>query len=1301
MMRKVDSEEYDATRRTSPADAVPAPRSRRSATTAAVPRPRQDSAGSALVPYVPRMASEWELEVGNRLWREIDATFCFVDISGFTALSERLARRGRVGAEVLTVVLNHVFSKMLDVAYEHGGTLLKFGGDALLLAFTRLDHPVEAARAAVKMRAALREARDVDASLGRINLRMSVGMHSGTFHLFRVGRSHQELLITGPGASTTTRMEQAASAGEIVVSADLAARLPASAVGAEKGEGRLLRWRSVPTASPGLITPRVVTDRAIEQSVPVALRDWLSDRAGGAQHRIASVGFVKYTGLDALMRDDGPQAAAEALQTVVGRVQDAADAESVTFLASDIDADGGKIILVTGVPATLDDDEGRLARTAHAIASASLPLPVRIGLNRGYVFAADVGSAFRRTFTVMGDTVNVAARLMAAAAPGEIYATPGVLEHSRTGFAVDALEPLTVKGKSEPLRAFRVGDPTGPKTSDTGNLPFRGRDAELTGLVEAARHAVDGDGSTAVLEGERGGGKSRLVAEMLDAFPDLSSVVFQGEPYATDTPYLALRNAMRELLSINSFDRREAGRQLVATLETLDADLVPFAPFLAPIVDAAVDETPESLAVGWEFVRQQVAEIFVRTLAAAHPGPLAIIAEDTHWYDETTGGLCARIAEETARRPWLLCLSRRPGDAGFDVSDAGLRLDLSPITDDAARNLVDEVTSAAPLRPHERDEMVSRAGGNPLFLEELLRLVQSGDSGALPESVESVAMRQIDALPATARHALRMASVLGRSFGLELMSELLAVEHIDIDDDLLLTLGAHLVSDGKHTLTFRHAVLREAAYESLPFRTRIELHALTADTLERTARSTEAVATELSFHVLAAQDWARTWRYARSAADQAKKAYAPAETATHLQRATDAARRLTDVSADDLGGVLRELGWTLEVLGEFAKADDIYRRAVSVAKADPLRLANLAERRAYVRSEYFGQPAAALRQVRIGQAAIAGLQTSEAARLNALLLGRDAEVRRRQGNHQRAIVSSEAAVRAAEAAGDPKAIAFAMDVLDGCLMEMGRVEEATHLNRVLEIYEELGELVNAASALTNLGGRSYYLSRWDEAADYFDRSADMAEAAGDVVGAAIARANLGEIRVNQGRLAEAVGLLSEARRTLEAFSYTYMVGWAGMHLGRAVALQGDVDTGLAILAAAVQALAEADARRDRAEALAHTAEVLLASGDSNKAAAVLAEARDASDVTPDTPLGVLLDRVDLAIDAATGIAIPPGLPRLLADRARRLNAMFDLCATLLLAQRLGLDIADDAATLASDLGIVDDVALVLNSTAAS
>jgi class 3 adenylate cyclase len=156
------------------------------------------SGRGSLERFVPRVASEWDLDVPGARWRRIDGTLCFVDISGFTNLSEKLARRGRVGAEELTEVLDRVFGNMLRLAYARGGSLLKFGGDALLLMFEGDDHPVQGASAAVEMRAALRKATEIPTSVGVIRLKMSVGLHTGLIDLFLVGDSHRELVSPVP-----------------------------------------------------------------------------------------------------------------------------------------------------------------------------------------------------------------------------------------------------------------------------------------------------------------------------------------------------------------------------------------------------------------------------------------------------------------------------------------------------------------------------------------------------------------------------------------------------------------------------------------------------------------------------------------------------------------------------------------------------------------------------------------------------------------------------------------------------------------------------------------------------------------------------------------------------------------------------------------------------------------------------------------------------------------------------------------------------------------------------------------------
>jgi class 3 adenylate cyclase len=210
------------------------------------------SSARDLTPYVPRLVVHWLRETPDALRREVEGTLAFVDISGFTAMSERLAEKGKLGAEEVTEVMNRTFERLLDVSYSAGGGLLKFGGDALLLLFTGENHPERACDAAYGMRKALRALGRPRTSAGLVTLKMHVGLHSDLFDFFLVGDSHRELLLTGPGVTRTVEMEGAAEAGEILISEETAEVLPERVLGEEKEGGRLLKG---PPGAEGGIEP--------------------------------------------------------------------------------------------------------------------------------------------------------------------------------------------------------------------------------------------------------------------------------------------------------------------------------------------------------------------------------------------------------------------------------------------------------------------------------------------------------------------------------------------------------------------------------------------------------------------------------------------------------------------------------------------------------------------------------------------------------------------------------------------------------------------------------------------------------------------------------------------------------------------------------------------------------------------------------------------------------------------------------------------------------------------------------------
>src|SRR5687767_2639809 len=193
--------------------------------------------------YLPRLVREWDDLVPGQLHHSIDGSMVFVDVSGFTKMSERLARHGKLGAEEVTEVIGGTFDRLLAEAYSYGASLLKFGGDALLLFFQGDRHALRAAAAAAAMRQSLRDLGRLETTAGFVLLRMSVGVHSGPFDFFMVGDSHRELIVAGPAATATTIMESAAGAGQILLSPATAERLPKRNVGKRLGPGFLLTGR--------------------------------------------------------------------------------------------------------------------------------------------------------------------------------------------------------------------------------------------------------------------------------------------------------------------------------------------------------------------------------------------------------------------------------------------------------------------------------------------------------------------------------------------------------------------------------------------------------------------------------------------------------------------------------------------------------------------------------------------------------------------------------------------------------------------------------------------------------------------------------------------------------------------------------------------------------------------------------------------------------------------------------------------------------------------------------------------------
>jgi class 3 adenylate cyclase/tetratricopeptide (TPR) repeat protein len=1193
----------------------------------AIPETTEAKAPADLTPFVPRVVVDWLRAEPEARRRELEGTLVFVDISGFTAMSERLAQKGKVGAEEVTEVMNLVFARLLEVAYAAGGGLLKFGGDALLLFFSGDQHTERACDAAYGMRKALRGLGRPRTSAGPVTLKMHVGIHSDVFDFFLVGESHRELLLTGPGVTRAVEMEAGAEAGEILVSEETAATLPEGILGDDKEGGLLLK------APPGavkwieLLPPAEGLDLAA--CVPGPVRRHVESGRAEPEHRQAAVAFVHFGGVDEMLETSGPEELANALQTLVTGAQQVADEHGVTFLETDIDRDGGKIVLVAGAPQTEGEDEERILRTARGIADLETPLPLRLGVSRGRVFSGEVGAEFRRTYTILGTTAALAARLMGKAKPGQLLTTPDVLERARSAFERTALEPLTLKGIAEPVAALDVHAVRGVEAQAPAGeqeLPFVGRDRERAVLSAAVAPVRAGFGTLVELVGEPGIGKSRLAYELLEQCGDMRQLTATCEQYESATPYHPFQPLLVELLGVELNGSRARNREILSDrLAQVDEELVPWTPLLAAPLNIEVESTPEVDALDRAFWRARLHGVVAQLLFGLLDEPTLLLFEDVHWMDDASSELLRHLGTQLHNRPWLACTTRRPGSDGFVAAEGNpplpaLSLRLEPLTADDAKSLAQAAAGERRLSDQELEAIAERGGGNPLFLRELaLPDEPTAETEQLPETVEALVAARIDRLEAGDRALLRWASVLGVSFSGALIDAVLEGNaDVASASDAWDRLGEFVERD-PHTpgaFRFRHALIRDAAYEGLPFKRRRDLHGRVAEVIElRQGDRPEEESELLSLHYYRAERWSEAWRYSVVAGRRADEKYANVEAQQFFERALEAAVKSGDVEPMQVAAVSEALGDVRMRLGDYLGAETAYRSSRTSFTGGPVEQARLIQKEAVVPLR-IGRYPQALRRLSHALRTLEDVEGAAAAAQRARLFGWYAQVLVHQRRPVAAIEWCQKTHDEAETTDARDAVAQADFILDWAYVALGRREEAVYSARAIEIYEELGDFDRLAWVLNNLGGYVYLDGHWDEALALAERARRAFEKIGDENHATIAALNIAEVRSDQGRYDEAEPVLREVLEIRRAGGIPLEVAEAASVLGRHAALVGNVNEARGLLEEARELYA---AEEDEVELLktdARLVEALVLGGAGEEALSQAAVALARAETTP-------------------------------------------------------------------------------------
>lgn len=1191
--------------------------------------------------------------VNGRFW---NGSILFADLSGFTTLSGQLSALGKQGAEEISSIVNQLFGALVMEAHRYAGSLLKFGGDALTVFFDAdvlgADHALLAARTALAMQARMAEFATLRTRAGAFRLRLRIGVHSGRVFAAQVGdRSHIELIVTGSHINTVARIQEIAEPGQIVISEATRAQVPYADVVRKRDDCWLLHAvpeHVVPTPVIPMPQPPTTGDtaeiRALAERI-AALRPYLPRNlprrflerslhavalpsAELGEFRQVTVLFANFAPFSVLLEHLGnaTEIATQALNAYYHRAQAVVQRYGGIINKVDMAPYGDKLMALFGAPIAHEDDPDRAVRAAlelqQIVAETNremleelLPdyqvafdvppgsfagLQQKIGINTGVVFAGQVGTPERREYTVMGQPVNLAARLMAAAATGDVILSPSTRRAVEGRFVLRDGAPVQLKGLTEPVpmtAVVRAGQSIQPRRSILTQAQLIGREAELQQIEQVARTALQGSGQVIGIIGDPGIGKSRLLEEALQRLvlnaglpgADLPSFWLHGvecQGYDQNTPFTVIRALLMQLLNLPLHPDAGSAELLTRRVTDLVADAARFTPLLSDVLGLSIDETPITSALTPEQRHDRLHDLIeALVLAEARTRPLIMTVDDVQWADASSIEILTRLAERAPRVPLLLLFAYRTAMAEpwRDLPHC-TRLHLHELPPHDSARMVRGLLQGEP--PFDVARLTERTQGNPFYIEEVMRsLIDSGalqrngdvwsltgglDDLAIPDSVEGVILARLDRLDERDREIVQVAAVIGRRFVYQVLSNLLP-NPADLPPRLTRLIEDNLVEpeefgeSGGQSYVFRHALMRDVAYESILYSRRRELHRRVAQRIERTyAGRLEDQLALLARHYLLAEDWPQAFDYHLRAGRLAQQRFANREAINLLQRTLEIAAHIQ--AEGGLQERTREyvelherLGVVHALIGEYGTALTSYQVAMAAldqsrsnALDNRIRLHHHIARVYEKRAEFeraFTWVERALQQ---------DPEARESETVRCLLLG--AGLYQRQGRYQQALEWGERARQRAERLGSERLQAEAFMILGGTYEKLGdnhRAFEFAH--RSLELYENLGDLTRQSDAHNNIGMILYNLSRLDEASFHYRAGAEIKQRIGDVYGQALIANNLGDLLLTQGNLNEAIEQFQRSLEMFDRLGSLYATGVLHMNLGAVYLAQGDFE----------------------------------------------------------------------------------------------------------------------------------------------
>jgi class 3 adenylate cyclase/tetratricopeptide (TPR) repeat protein len=861
---------------------------------------------------------------------------------------------------------------------------------------------------------------------------------------------------------------------------------------------------------------------------------------------------------------------------------------------------GDAILAFFGAPIAHEDDPQRAVLTGLEIVSGMAPyrekirrrwgidFNVRVGINTGLVVVGAVGSDLRMEYTAMGDAINLAARMEQTAAPGSVQIAHDTYKLVAPLFEIEELGGIQVKGKEEPVPAYRV---LGHKPEAGTLRGIEGLEAELVGrsqellrLQEAVANLERGIGGIVCLMGGAGLGKSRLVQELKGTdggSPDVIWVETASLSYEISFPYALFQRLTRRLNGIASGDD---GDPFWAKIETLTHPLPSEQAARFKRVFATLFGLPDPAGrprlEGEHFRRELYAAMESMWQTRFADRPTVLVLEDLHWADPASIALLLHLLPTVEKNPLVLLCTFRPdrdapvyqlkGAADADYHHRYTEINLRPLSEGQSNELVNRLLAIAELPDELRARILERAGGNPFFIEEVVRtLIENGavvaeersENGTLrrywramstavvidiPQSLQGLLAARIDRLEEGARHVVQLASVIGRTFYGRVLAELgqedglpLGTVEAQIDRLVRLEMIQEAARVPEVEYKFRNPLTQEIAYQTILHKRRREFHKRVGAALERLFPERLAeLAPRLAFHFAEGHQADKALAYYSMAGDNAFRLFALEEALANYQHALEWAEP-AKAGNEVLIHLYRRRGRTLELLLRIGEALETYQALEALGERrgdDALRLAGMSAQGTVALSS--GGSSTDGRQRAEEALALArelGDRAIEARSLWCLLLASrwvDSAQALSYGEEGLAI-ARELADRPDASPEDLEQLALLLLDLSYPLINAGQIElERERAAEARQLFERLGNLPMASTATQRLALAFRAEGKYEQVEATLEKSIAMDKSIGNEGGLIGSAFGLLDIYPSVGDLAAFFAVLDEIRPVL-------------------------------------------------------------------------------------------------------------------------------------------------------------------------